>query len=84
MEKYYGMRREVEGKKPEPKAKKPSDRLVGEKVELRLIDGGRLQGTLKEAGKYELVLEGKDGEIVVFKHAVAHIIPLKGVWREMA
>ena len=52
--------------------KQPSDSLVGEMVEVRLMEG-----RLKEASNYEVVLEGKDGEIVVFKHAVAYIIPLK-------
>jgi len=57
--------------------KQPSDGLVGLNVEVWLLDGGRLQGRLKRAGERELVLEGRDGEVVVFKHAVAYIIPLR-------
>jgi len=56
---------------------KPLDRLVGEKVEVRLMDGGHLQGKLKEVGGSEVVLEGRDGDLIIFKHAVAYIIPLK-------
>ena len=67
----------AEGEKPKVELKQPSDSLVGEEVEVRLMDGGRLQGRLKEASNHEVVLEGKDGEIVVFKHAVAYIIPSK-------
>ena len=67
----------AEGEKRKVELKQPSDSLVGEEVEVRLMDGGRLQGRLKEASNHEVVLEGKDGEIVVFKHAVAYIIPLK-------
>ena len=67
----------AEGEKRKVGLKQPSDSLVGEEVEVRLMDGGRLQGRLKEASKYEVVLEGKGGEIVVFKHAVAYIIPSK-------
>jgi len=59
--------------------KQPSDGLVGLNVEVWLLDGGRLQGRLKRIGERELVLEGKTGEVVVFKHAVAYIIPLRGV-----
>ena len=59
--------------------KQPSDGLVGLNVEVWLLDGGRLQGRLKRTGERELVLEGRDGEVVVFKHAVAYIIPLRGV-----
>ena len=59
--------------------KQPSDGLVGLNVEVWLLDGGRLQGRLKRIGERELVLEGKAGEVVVFKHAVAYIIPLRGV-----
>ena len=67
----------AEGEKHKVELKQPSDSLVGEEVEVRLMDGGRLQGRLKEASNYEVVLEGKGGEIVVFKHAVAYIVPLK-------
>ena len=59
--------------------KQPSDGLVGLNVEVWLLDGGRLQGRLKRTGERELILEGRDGEVVVFKHAVAYIIPLRGV-----
>ena len=65
------------GRGGEPK--QSSDGLVGLNVEVWLLDGGRLQGRLKRTGERELVLEGRDGEVVVFKHAVAYIIPLRGV-----
>jgi len=67
----------AEGEKPKVELKQPSDSLVGEKVEVRLMDGGHLQGKLKEVGGSEVVLEGRDGDLIVFKHAVAYIIPLK-------
>ena len=71
----YGMTGRGRGGEP----KQPSDGLVGLNVEVWLLDGGRLQGRLKRTGERELVLEGRDGEVVVFKHAVAYIIPLRGV-----
>ena len=71
----YGMT----GRGRRGKLKQPSDGLVGLNVEVWLLDGGRLQGRLKRTGERELVLEGKAGEIVVFKHAVAYITPLRGV-----
>ena len=52
--------------KREAGLKQPSDSLVGKKVEVRLMDGGRLQGTLKEASSHEIVLEGKKGDVVVY------------------
>jgi len=42
------------------------------------LNGECLHGELLQAGKYELVLKGEDGELIVFKHAVAYIIPVKG------
>jgi len=59
-------------------SKKAPGNLVEEKVEVRLLDGGRLQGRLKEMNKHELVLERQGCSMVVFKHAVAYIAPLKG------
>jgi len=69
----------AEGEKRKVELKQPSDGLVGLNVEVWLLDGGRLQGRLKRTGERELILEGRDGEVVVFKHAVAYIIPLRGV-----
>ena len=86
MKKFHRVRKgegKAEGKKPKVEHRQPTDRLVGMKVEVWLREGGRFQGTLKEAGEHELVLEGKSGEIVVFKHAVAYIIPLSDVWSEL-
>ena len=70
--------------KAEGMPKQPSKSLVGMKVEVWLTNGGRLQGVLRKAGERELVLRGESGEIVVFRHAVAYIIPLKGARREIS
>jgi len=68
-----------EGEKRKVELKQPSDGLIGLNVEMWLLDGGRLRGRWKKDGERELVREGRDGEVVVFKHAVAYIIPLRGV-----
>jgi len=43
---------------------------VGRRVELRLVDGSRLEGRLTRTSRFELEL---DGRLVVLKHAVATV-----------
>jgi len=52
----------------------PSARMVGGKVEIRLLNGSCFFGVLKEIREDEFVLKVDDGEVVIFKHAIAYII----------
>ena len=52
-------------------------RLVGRKVHVRLASGGVLRGIVKEESGDALVIEGADGEVIVYKHAVAYVVPVE-------
>jgi len=52
----------------------PSARMIGGKVEIKLLNGSLFFGVLKETREDEVVLKSDDGEIVIFKHAIAYMI----------
>jgi hypothetical protein len=61
--------------KPEPQGSLVAD-FLGKKVSARLLDGSTVRGELVKASKYELLLKTEGGEeVVLFKHAVAYILP---------
>jgi hypothetical protein len=61
--------------KPEPHGSLVAD-FLGKKVSARLLDGSAVRGELIKASKYELLLKAEGGEeVVLFKHAVAYILP---------
>jgi hypothetical protein len=61
--------------KPEPHGSLVAD-FLGKKVSARLLDGSTVRGELMKASKYELLLKTEGGEeVVLFKHAVAYILP---------
>ena len=50
--------------------------FLGENVAVRLLDGSTVRGELEKVSKYELLLRTEGGqEVVLFKHAVAYILP---------
>ena len=50
-------------------------RHTGTPLELRCLDGTVLRGRLLQFDTFSLILEGAAGEFLVFKHAVATILP---------
>jgi len=61
--------------KPKPQGNLVAD-FLGKKVSARLLDGSTVRGELVKASKYELQLKTEGGEeVVLFKHAVAYILP---------
>ena len=50
--------------------------LLGKNVSARLLDGSTMRGKLETVTKYELLLKTEGGkDVVVFKHAVAYVLP---------
>ncbi len=45
----------------------------GKPLAVELLDGRRLEGTLKRFDRFALVLEREQGEMLIYKHAVATI-----------
>jgi host factor-I protein len=42
-------------------------------VNIRLVDGGELQGRIKNFDRFALIVEHNGADHMIFKHAIAHI-----------
>ena len=93
LDKYYKLRAQAEkAKKKEndkPKNNKKNDDKglkktilykdhIGKKVEVTLINGEKIQGTLVDFSQYEIAVEGPitpGGKVIIMKHAILYVVP---------
>jgi len=56
----------------------------GDEVTVKLFEGEELAGTIKGVGTYTILIQGAQGDILVFKHAIKTIwrAKLKGRWEK--
>lgn len=45
-------------------------------VTVQLMDGSRLDGTIKSFDRFSIVLEYDGADQLIFKHAIAHVRPV--------
>lgn len=63
-----------EKEKKKEKKPMPIDELMNKKAVYVLRDGEKIEGTLKQITKFEILLETENSKILIFKHAIDYII----------
>lgn len=68
-----------EGKGPSPSSPNIQDVFLNYArrerlaVQIRLVDGGELQGRIKNFDRFAVIVEHNGADLMIFKHAIAHI-----------
>jgi len=72
-----GVRKKVKSVIPSPSAADVLNRHIGKKAVFTLRDGQSITGTFIEHDRYNCLVQGDDGQVILLKHAIDSIKPVE-------